>query len=157
MVELTEHQKNAIFEQNFPCRGMTREERSICLNIIKHCKEISDSEHKVDGQNKCEILQMSFEKFKERKNVFVINGTLSIGLKNKEARCIDGVIYLEKNSILVDMHIVRVCTDTLFNEYSVVDEFKIVKDELKRKSYYDYDMKKMTTKIDNEELKGKIK
>lgn len=154
MVELTEEQKNAIFEQNFPCRGMSREERQTCLNIIRNCKEISDTDYKIDGQNKCELLQMSFEK---KNGEIAINGTISIGDKVKEARCIDGSIYIDTSTILVDMHVVRVCSDTLFNEYFVVDEFKMINGQLVRESYYDYDMKKLRTKIDNNEIKGKLK
>lgn len=151
---MTENEKNTIYERGVSNIGITRNERDTYLNLIKNCKDIADSEHKIDGEGNCEIIKMYFEK---KNGEITINGILSIGSKTKEKRCIDGYIYVEENSLLVDMHIVRVCADTLFDEYCVVDEFKKVNGTLIRESYYDYDMKKIKTKIKNEEIEGKIK
>jgi len=151
---LTQNEKEVIFEKNFSNIGITKEERDCYLNLIRNCKDIVDSEHKVDGEGNCEIIQMNFEK---KNGEITLNGALSIGSKTKEKRCIDGIILLGNNSILVDMHIVRICVDTLFNEYFVVDEFKLLNGNLIRESYYDYDMKKTSSTINDQEIKGKLK
>lgn len=154
MNKFTEEQKEILFEEKFPAIGLSKEERDTYLNIIRNCKEILDSEHKIDGEGNCEIIQLYLEKIND---TIRFNGDLSIGSKTHEVRCIDGYIYTEKGSILVDIHIVRVCVDTLFSEYSTVDEFKIVNNRLVRESYYNYDMKKTRIKINDEGIERKIK
>lgn len=142
-------------EQKFPYENMSLEERNYYLNIIKNCKDINDSEHKIDGQNQCQILELRFKKMNSQ---VYINGTLSIGTENiREGRCIDGYILIENNSIIVDYHITRLLENTKPMEYTVLDEFKIVNGRLTRNSYYNYNMKNIETQLDDEMMKGMLK
>ena len=141
-----------ILDQNrFPYILMTKEERDCCLNIIRNCKDICDTENIVDGINKCEIVEMHFRKDND---VISFSGSLSIG---REFRTIEGYLYLEKNKILVDYKIIRLCVETDRKEYTVLDEFKLEKDILKRRSQYNYNMKSLYDEINDETVKGRLK
>lgn len=141
-------------EQRFPYEGINLEERNYYLNIIKNCKDIIDSEHKVDGESKSQINELHFKKVN---NQVIINGSLIIGSRTKENRCINGYIFIENNSILVDMHIIRLSNNGAFMEYTVLDEFKIVDGFLRRNSFYNYDMREIEIEINDEIMKGKLK
>lgn len=138
-------------EQKFPYEGMSLEERNYYLNIIKNCKDISDTENKVGKISKCEILRLYFKK---QDGIVNINGSLCIGNEN---RCINADIFFEKDSIVVDMLITRLCVQTEHKEYRVLDEFKLENDILKRRSQYNYNMKSIFDNIENEEMKGRLK
>ena len=135
-------------EEKFPCIGMTKDERNSCLNIIKNCKDICDTENKVDGNNKCEIVEMHFKK---ENNVIIFSGSLSIG---GEYRTIEGHFYIGKDSIIVDSKITRLCIQTDRKEYTVLDEFKLENNTLKRRSQYNYNMKSLYDEITGISLKG---
>jgi len=141
-------------EQRFPYEGMTKEERNYYLNIIRNCKDIVDSEYKIDGIGNCEILQIHFKK---RNNKININGSLVLGTQIKENRTIDGYIFVENNRVIVDMHIIRLSKDGAFMEYTVLDEFKIINDKLIRDSFYNHNMNTTQTEINDEIMKGKLK
>ena len=49
-------------EQRFPYENMTLEERNCYLNIIRNCKDICDSENKVDGVNNCKLVELHLKK-----------------------------------------------------------------------------------------------
>ena len=142
-------------EQNFPYLFMTLEERDFCLNILKNCKDICDSNYKVDGEGKCELLQLSLKK---NDNVISANGIMRIGREN---RCINADIFLKPNKIIVDSNITRLIENENGNveakSYTVLDEFAIENNKLKRRSQYNYDMKSLYDEIENEEMKGKLK
>ena len=135
-------------EEKFPCIGMSKDERNYCLNIIKNCKDICDTENKVDDINKCEIVEMHFRK---DNNVIIFSGSLSIG---GEYRTIEGHFYIGKDSIIVDSKITRLCVETDRKEYTVLDEFKLEKNSLKRRSQYNYNMENLYTKVTGISLKG---
>lgn len=138
-------------EQRFPYEGMSREERNHYLNIIKNCKDISDSENKVDNKSKCEIVQLCFRR---KDSIVNVNGSLSIGSEN---RCIDADIFFFKDSIVVNMLITRLRVQVEPKEYRVLDEFKLDNDILKRRSQYNYNMTSIFDNIENEEMKGRLK
>ena len=142
-------------EQRFPYEGMNIEQRNYYLNIIRNCKDIKDSEHKIDGESVCQILELSFKK---KDSHVAINGLLSIGTDNvRENRCIEGLIFMESNNVIVDYHITRLCVGSVPTEYTVLDEFKLCDGKLMRNSFYNYDMKKIETEIDDEIMKGRLK
>lgn len=144
-------------EQNFPYIGMTLEQRNYYLNIVRNCKDITDTIHKVGNESKCQILQLSFKK--ETDSIY-INGILTIEDKNlniSENRCIDGYILPYKNSIVVDMHITRLCVSSIHKEYRTLDEFKLEKNILKRKSNYNYERIIYIDNIETDLLKGRGK
>ena len=138
-------------EQRFPCIGMSKDERNYCLNIIRNCKDICNTENKVDGINKCEIVEMHFRK---DNNVISFSGSLSIG---KEYRTIEGYMYMKKNKVILDSKITRLCVDCKNKEYKVLDEFKLENDILKRRSKYNYNMKSLYEEINDETVKGRLK
>lgn len=147
-------EKNVETDNYFPYVGMTVEERNYYLNIINNCKDICDSENKVDNQSKCEIIELKL--IKENK-VIVFNGSVTIGTEEKhENRCIRGEIYLNKGQIIVDMHVTRLLTSDDKKVYTVLDEFKLENDILKRRSMYNYNMKNIYDEIDGD-LKERIR
>lgn len=139
-------------EQWFPYENMTLEERNRYLNIIKNCKDICDTDNKVDGVKNCELVELHLKK---NLNKVSFNGSLTIGTdKQRENRCIEGELFLQnRNTIIVDYKIIRLNTNDDHKEYRVLDEFKIEKDIVKRRSQYNYDMISLYEEIE----KGKIK
>lgn len=138
------------YDENFPCENMTKQERSYYLSILRNCKDICDSDNKVDNIGKCEILKMRLVK---KDNVVTTNGVMSIG---RESRAISAIIFQEKDSIVVDMQITRYF-DEGHKVYTVLDEFSIVDNKLVRKSTYNYDMISKYDEISDEEMKGRLK
>lgn len=142
-------------EQIFPYEGMTLEERNYYLNIIKNCKDICDTENKVDNVSNCELVELHLKK---KDDIVSFNGSLTIGTnKKREYRTIEGELFLLKNSVVVDYEIIRLCIQEEPKKYRVLDEFKIEKDILKRKSMYNYNMKSIYEIVENEEMKGKLR
>ena len=142
-------------EQRFPYVGMSLEERNYYLNIIKHCKDICDTENIVDSQNECELVEL---RLKKEEDVINFSGSLTIGTDNiSENRTIVGKMFLKKDCVVVIYEITRLCVDCINKVYSVVDKFELKDDKLKRKSNYSYTTKKVSVEINDEELKGKIR
>lgn len=146
-----ENDKKIIEEQFFKYECMSYEEMKFYLNnIIKNCKDICDSINTVDGKTICDIVDIVFRK---NNNLISFNGFLSIGSEN---RCIDGIIYEEKCKYIVDMHITRLCVECENKEYRVVDEFFIEKNQLKRRSFYNYNMESSYETIEDKKMKGRL-
>lgn len=146
-----ENNKRIIEEQYFTYEGMDYEEMQFYLNnVIKNCKEICNTVNTVNGKNVCDVVEMSFKK---NDNKIIFNGSLSIESEN---RCVDGIIHMEEDSILVDMHITRLCVECQYKEYNVRDEFKRFHDYIARKSIYSYDTKNIYETLEDEKMRGKI-
>lgn len=138
-------------EKLFPHEGMSYEEMQFYLNnIIKNCKDICDTVYKVDNKSTCDVVEM---KFKKNNKKIDFNGSVSIG---SEKRFVDGYIYIEKNDIVVDMHIIRLCVECENKEYRVLDQFKLYNKQLKRKSFYNYNIGSSLEDIEDEQVKGKL-
>ena len=137
-------------EQKFPFENMTKEERNYYLNILNNCKDICNSDNKVDNISKCEILKMRFVK---KNDTVTTDGIMTISSEN---RTLSAIIFLENNSIVVDMQVTRYLDDGP-KVYTVLDEFSIVDDKLIRKSTYNYNMNTVCDEIKNEEMKGRLK
>lgn len=138
-------------EKRFPYEGMSLDERNYYFNIISNCKDICNTENRVNDENKCRIIELHFKK---NNSVINVNGSVNIGNEN---RCINADIFINKNSIVVDMLVTRLCVDDKLKEYSVLDEFKLEKGVLKRRSQYNYNMTSIFENIENEEMKGRLK
>lgn len=140
-----------IEEQYFPYMDMSLEERNFCLSILKNCKDICDTDQKVGNKSKCEIVQMNFKK--QNSKLIKAEGSLIIK-DNKvcEVRAVEADIYLEKAKVIVDMHINRLCANDKNREYTVLDIFEFENDKLKRTSEYNYEMKRIVTEINDNEL-----
>lgn len=146
--------KALIDEKIFPYEKMTIQERNYYLSIIKSCKDISDSDIKVDNNGKCELIYLHFIKYD---NFIHVNGHVSLGkMPNKENRCLDAKIYFKENKIIVKMLITRLCVNDIRKEYEVVDEFTLENNEVKRVSKYNYKRGKSMDKIENDEMKGRL-
>ena len=147
---------NALMDEKiFPYEKMTIEERNYYLSIIKSCKDISDSDVKLGIDGKCEIIHLHFIKYDD----FIhVNGHVSLGtFPNKENRCVDARIYFKDSKIIVKMEITRLCVNDIHKEYSVIDEFILENDEVKRVSKYDYKRRKITDSIENKQMKRRLK
>ena len=89
--------------------------------------------------------------FRRDGNIISFSGSLSIG---REYRTIEGDIYIVKSGVVVDSKITRLCVETDRKEYTVLDEFKLEKNSLKRRSQYNYNMENLYTKVTGISLKG---
>lgn len=147
---------NLLDEKKFPYLNMSLEERNYYLNMIKCCKDIYNSNHKIGNSSTCDIIEMHLKK---ENDIVYFNGSLSIGDdKDTEYRCISGEIWSEKtNTVVVEMSVIRLKVKQGPEKYRVVDEFVLEDDKLFRKSYYNYEIKTIVEEIDNKEMKGRLK
>ena len=137
-------------EQKFPCENMSKDERNYYLNILRNCKDICDSDNKVNSIGKCELLQTKLVK---KEDFITFNGTMTIC---SESRSMSGFIFIKEDSIIVDMQVTRYF-DEGHKSYSTLDEFKLDNSKLIRRSQYNYNMDSIIEEIENEEMKGKLK
>lgn len=143
--------KRILDEQSFPYIGMSLEDRDFYLEIIKNCKDICDSENKVNGIGQGQLIEMAF-----KKNLIQItaNGSISMG---SEYRSIEAEIYVRNKAILVDMIVTRLGVDVEHKVYKVSDEFRVKDNKLIRKSRYSYKYKGVNEVIENKEMERKIR
>lgn len=146
--------ENILDEERFPYLGMSLDERNFCLEVLNNCKDICDSDQKVDGIGSCKIVELCFRK---ENGIINANGSLAIGNDKPEYRVIDADICMEKDSIIVDMAITRLLVEDDRKSYRVLDCFKLKNGVLKRTSQYNYDMKNIYSDIENSKMKGKLK
>lgn len=151
---LTKNEKDVLNEPYYIFNNIAKEDKKYYLDIIKHCKDICDTNNTVDGSNKCQIVEISMKK---TGNQIEISGSITIGDKVKENRTIEGDMFLEKDKIIVDMLVTRLCTSDKLKKYRVMDEFSIIDNRLQRRSRYNYDIKSIYTDIDDNEMKGRLK
>ena len=137
-------------EQYFPCENMSKDERNYYLNILRNCKDICDTDSKVNGVAKCEIIQTRLIKKEE---FVTFNGMMVI---SGESRSMSGLIFVKEDSIIVDMQVTRYF-DNGHKAYTTLDEFKLKDNKLIRRSQYNYTMDSIIEEIENEEMKGKLK
>ena len=137
-------------EQRFPCENMSKDERNYYLNILRNCKDICNSENKVNSIGKCEILETRLIKKEE---FITCNGIMTI---SGESRSMSGFIFIKEDSVIVDMQVTRYFDDGQ-TSYSTLDKFKLKDNKLIRRSQYNYNMDSIIEEIENEEMKGKLK
>lgn len=147
---MTYNEQLVLEEQNFPCENMSKEERNYYLNILRNCKDICDSDNKVNDIGKCDILQTKLVK---KEDFITFNGVMTISSEN---RSMSGFIFIKEDSIIVDMQVTRYF-DEGHKSYSTLDEFKLKDNKLIRRSQYNYNMERIIEEIENEEMKGKLK
>lgn len=139
-------------EMNFPCINMSTDERDFCLRILNNCKEITDSDNKVNDVGKGTIIHCYFRKDGD---VIKANGPFFVGTgNNAENRWLDAEIYITDKSIIVDMLVDIILTK---EKYRVLDVFTLKKGILNRESQYDYNIDSTNEKIIDEKMKGRLK
>jgi len=142
-------------EKIFPYEKMTIQERDFYLDILKNCKDISDSDIKSGDESKCDLIYMHLVKYDDYVHA---NGCLSIGkIPYKENRCMDAKLYFKGNKIIVKMDITRLCVYDDKKEYSVIDEFVVENNKIKRVSKYNYKRGLVSDTIENQKMKGRLK
>ena len=129
------YEENIIFEQYFQYKNLTPEEGDYYLDILRHIKDICDSDIRVssEGSSIFDIVFMSI--IKESNGRVTFNGAVSNGEENK---CIDGLIEKIKNKTYVMTEVYRLHPSLEDEEkmYSTVDYFSFSPNSVKRKSYY---------------------
>jgi len=144
-----------IHDEKFAGNNMKQEERDYCLKILEMCKDISDSDNKVDNSGQCELIRA---RLKKEDNIVNVDGFLYIGTPGKgESRYLNADIFFKPNSIIVDMKITRLGVECENKVYTVLDEFTLKNGKLNRRSVYNYDMKIISEIVENEEMKGKLR
>ena len=146
-----ERYKQLLDEQYFPYIGMSLEDRNFYLEILKNCKDISDSENKVNGIGQGKLIEMAL-----KKNLIGITASGSITM-GSEYRCIEAEIYVRNKAIFVDMIVTRLGVDDEHKIYKVSDEFRVKDDKLIRKSRYGYKNRGVNKIIENQEMERKIR
>jgi len=147
-----ERKKRILEEQYFSSKNMTYEEKHNYLSVIKCCKDVLDSINKVDGESKCELVQMALEK--QDDGTITANGILALSHENRH---LYARITLNNNSIGVVSEITRIAYEGENKVYYVSDNFTLENGKLRRKSYYNYNQKYYNAKVENQKVKGLIK
>ena len=139
---MTEHEKRILEEEHLNGIKMTNEEKHKYLDIIKKCKDISNTIYPVDNVTCGNVVEITFI---NENNCISFNGSVNYSSKNKsENRTINGYIYLDNDKTVVDMFVTRLCVKEN-NTYSVVDEFK----DNEIKSFYNTDINHNYIKKEN--------
>ena len=137
-------------EQFYIKQNMTDEEFYYYLSLFENCKDISDSNYKVNGNGKCEILKIRLNK--KEPGIVTISAIVYIG---KENRIINGDIFESKNKTVVDIKVERLLVNKDKN-YETIDIFKEKDGKLTRTSYYNHENKTIE-EIDKIEIKERLK
>jgi len=69
----------------------------------------------------------------------------------------DAKLYFKGNKIIVKMDITRLCVYDDKKEYSVIDEFVVENNKIKRVSKYNYKRGLVSDTIENQKMKGRLK
>ncbi|NLC48011.1 MAG: hypothetical protein GX758_01445 [Tenericutes bacterium] len=129
------YEENIIFEQYFQYKNLTSEEGDYYLDILRHIKDICDSDIRVssEGSSVFDIVFMSI--IKESNGKVTFNGAVSNGEENK---CVDGLIEKIKNKTYVMTEVYRLHPSLEDEEkiYSTVDYFSFTSNKVNRRSEY---------------------
>ncbi len=141
-----------IDEMLFPYEGISKEERDFCLDILRNCKDICDTDNNLGEHRKCNIVTVSF---KRKDNFIAANGELILGDdEKKEFRSIEVLFSMYKDKVVTNMVVTR-WTDPQ-ETYRVIETFMYKDGVLSRKSVYE--QKGFThTVIEDEKVKGRFK
>lgn len=121
-----------IFEQYFRYHNLTSEEGNYYFNILRHIKEVTDSEVKI-GRENYSFVELSLTK--SSNNNILFNGSLSNGIDNK---CIEGTINQNGNKVYVTSKFYRLNNYVSENEkeYITMDCFNSKNDSIVRSTSY---------------------
>lgn len=128
------HNDEIIFEQYFPYRNLTIDERNFIINLIINSKEVDDSEisinNKYSSRYGLDYLSLIKDKIGVRFEGIISN--------ENETRMINGYLTKLFNKYTIYMNVYR-CSDVLEDEdkeYSVIDEYVFKNSRVVRKTRY---------------------
>ena len=124
---MLEHLDEVLVEQFIRAEKMTKTERDICMLYVSNIKDIVDSDIKVAGGSKFNIVEMSFVKKTE---AIKFNGSVSNG---SVIRTVTGSIIKDGRSILVRSFFNSSIDDI---SYSTVDIYRSGSGCVSRRSRY---------------------
>lgn len=137
-----EERVNIIFEHNrIASENMTEEERNIYIKVLENCKDICDTENKIGNVGKGEIIKGRLRKEDDKVYFSAFVTYYDLESEIRENRCVDGIIYLDNDRLLVDMHVERLCIKDEHKTYMVLDKFYLENDRTVRESSYNYEVK----------------
>ena len=138
------YEENIIFEQYFQYKNLTSEEGDYYLDILRHIKDICDSDIRVSSEGSSIFDMVFMSIIKESNGKVTFNGAVSNGEENK---CIDGLIEKIKNKTYVMTEVYRLhpSLDGEEKKYSTVDYFSFSSNSVKRKSCYSNNRKSEVT------------
>ena len=119
-----------IDEQFYIRQNMLEEEFYHYLNLFENCKDICDSNYKVNGNGKCEILEFRLNKVEP--GIITLHSIVYIG---KENRVVNGYIFERGNKTVIDIYDERLLVNK-DKTYRTVDIFKQKDNNLIRISSY---------------------
>lgn len=129
------HNELLSFEQYFKYKFLTVDEGDYFLDILRHTKDITDSDIVIsnDSDNIFDIVFMTLSKEVNGKVSF--NGAISNGNENKY---IDGLIEKKNNKVYVISDVYRLHENVNDEDkrYSVVDYFSFTSNKVNRRSEY---------------------
>ena len=141
---------SVVDEQFYIKEHMTEEEFYYYLKLFENCKDICDSNYKVNGNGKCEILRFHLNKVEP--GIITLNSIVYIG---KENRIVNGYIFERGTKTVIDIYVERLLVNK-DKTYRTVDIFKEKDDKLIRTSCYNHE-KETVEEIDKIEMKEKLK
>lgn len=129
------NEDRVLFELRFSYQGLSDEEGDYYIDILRHTKEVMDSEVNIKGSD-CttyDLVTVSLKKLDTGEVSF--NGAITNDIENK---WIDGVIKTIGNKVYVDSNITQLHESVEVKEpYSVVDYFNFKRsDVVIRKTTY---------------------
>ena len=128
------YEDEIIFEQYFPYRNLSKEERNFLINLILNCKDVNDSEIIIN--DKCEhMYDLNYLNLVKDNNVIRYEAIVS---NSSENRLLNGFIKKHNNKYIVVTNVYR-CSDVIDEddkEYKIIDEFVYKNDKIYRRSRY---------------------
>lgn len=115
------------YELYFRYQNLSKEEGDFYLDVLRRCKEVSDSEYGPNGSY--DIVEMLIARDEQG---VIFNGSMSNGTEN---RFIHGSIANKLVKTYVDLNVERLC-DVPEREFNVLEVFNFKHSEVKRDTYY---------------------
>ena len=128
------HEDEIIFEQRFPYINLKTEERNYIINLLKHTKDVSDSEIEINEncEHQFDLFSLRLKKAEGRVEFE------AIVCNSSENRILNGIINRKLNKYNVIYSVYR-CSDAISDEekeYIVREEFIVRNNTVKRTCEY---------------------
>lgn len=132
---MLDYTDEVVLEQYFQYHNMSVEERNLYINLIRHCKDIMDSEKLLPGKTKVQYDLVVLILKKTSDGVVTFNGAVT---NDDENRWIDGAILNKGNKYAIATSVYRLSDrlDEDEKEYTVSDQFRFKDGKIQRRSMY---------------------